>query len=520
MTFWAPGLRGGRNKGEVNLSLGRVTRGPGDVHCGSNMPWAVVSANFASTEYVLGDQQEAQEALLRSRCCEPPAFTPEMMMPCPSMCGALQREGSLMHAARRMPSMLAKRRPTVVAPEYIMPQITWLNAARSAAGLKLLETNTLKLVELGKPMKVELRHAVEPLSPLCGAVLEPSLPSSGPSASSSHLPLSTDASSFLVEKSALASPYTLCESSLAALVHRLELFLQEASRAETKAKELTVDSDSDVIAHTSANIGRDTSLDVRSDTVCRSIANISVVRACLDTATADDADLVFLAPVDRPEIVNEQCVMSGQVVRMYHGTSNTAAKQIQAHGFDRSNSGRFGEGLYLTHLVEHAQCYGAAVLAVDVDVGRVLNIINSKLTEEEYGALYVGLHDWDANWRSEGYDSVYWKGLQEEMSDDSGIYGDELCVYDLRRVAVVGVAFGGDDLAPTPATIKDASHSPVPHASGVEAHPSATHRRSDEAMRLRQREKALLGESRGRFLSVVCLFAIGAALWRCRPRHW
>ena len=79
------------------------------------------------------------------------------------------------------------------------------------------------------------------------------------------------------------------------------------------------------------------------------------------------------------------------------------------------------------------------MLAVDVDVGRVQNIINAKLPHEEYGTLFCRLQDWDANWHHEGYDSVYWKGVKEEMEDFSGPFGDELCIHDPKRITVLGV---------------------------------------------------------------------------------
>ena len=92
---------------------------------------------------------------------------------------------------------------------------------------------------------------------------------------------------------------------------------------------------------------------------------------------------VILAPVVCSEGANQLGIASGEVVRMYHGTSKVAAEQIQAEGFKPSTHGRFGNGVYLTKDIGHAQVHadqhpsGGTVLVVDVDVGRVQNIMNN-----------------------------------------------------------------------------------------------------------------------------------------------
>ncbi|XP_077089239.1 uncharacterized protein LOC143740943 [Siphateles boraxobius] len=119
----------------------------------------------------------------------------------------------------------------------------------------------------------------------------------------------------------------------------------------------------------------------------------------------------------------------GKIYRMYHGTSRSAAQQIKRCGFQQSQDGMLGRGVYLSrdlnkatryplHLPEHQR----AVIRVKVDVGRVKKI-------DHQG------HPLQKTWHDHGYDTA-WCPPNCGMVP-SGL--EEDCVWDPQRIQIIDV---------------------------------------------------------------------------------
>jgi hypothetical protein len=116
---------------------------------------------------------------------------------------------------------------------------------------------------------------------------------------------------------------------------------------------------------------------------------------------------------------------SGQTLVMFHGTSRTAAAAIERNGFRVSSDGMLGRGVYLSKDFKKAQHYGAVVLKVSVNVGRVKRI-------DRQG------HHMQKTWAANGYDTA-WVPPNCGMVP-SGL--EENCVADPTRIRVLGRARG------------------------------------------------------------------------------
>ncbi|KAG1940693.1 GCRV-induced protein 2e [Pimephales promelas] len=119
--------------------------------------------------------------------------------------------------------------------------------------------------------------------------------------------------------------------------------------------------------------------------------------------------------------------VSGKIYRMYHGTSRNAAKQILSRGFQQSQDGMLGRGVYLSrdlnkasryplHLPEHER----VVIRVKVDVGRVKKIDYQR-------------HPMQKTWHDHGYDTA-WCPPKCGMVP-SGL--EEDCVWDPQRIQII-----------------------------------------------------------------------------------
>ena len=117
-----------------------------------------------------------------------------------------------------------------------------------------------------------------------------------------------------------------------------------------------------------------------------------------------------------------ECGKDGKVITMFHGTSESIAKEILNHGFRPSTSGLLGAGVYLSRDVAKASNYGPAIVEAKVDVGKVA-LINKKA------------HPWQKCWRSHGYDSAWIPANCGVVA--SGL--EEHCVFDPKRIAVVRI---------------------------------------------------------------------------------
>ena len=115
----------------------------------------------------------------------------------------------------------------------------------------------------------------------------------------------------------------------------------------------------------------------------------------------------------------------GQVMTMYHGTSDSAARAIEAHGFQVSEDGMLGKGVYVSRDIDKAKAYGSVVLRVRVRTGKV-----KKITQQG--------DPLQKQWHQHGYDTAW-------VPPDCGMVASgkqEDCVRDPARLTVVDRAIG------------------------------------------------------------------------------
>uniref|UniRef100_A0A673CSR3 Grass carp reovirus (GCRV)-induced gene 2p n=1 Tax=Sphaeramia orbicularis TaxID=375764 RepID=A0A673CSR3_9TELE len=130
------------------------------------------------------------------------------------------------------------------------------------------------------------------------------------------------------------------------------------------------------------------------------------------------------------------------VYTMYHGTSINCAKLIISSGFKQSSNGMLGKGVYVSrdkrkasNYPLHSKTSDRVVLELRVRVGRVKRIDKDN-------------HPLQYSWNAKGYDTAWVPPNCGMLSVPSGL--EEDCVYDPKRVKVVGIA-----KAPDTATQKD-----------------------------------------------------------------
>lgn len=137
---------------------------------------------------------------------------------------------------------------------------------------------------------------------------------------------------------------------------------------------------------------------------------------------------VLLEPSQRPQ--------NRGVYTMYHGTSVASARLIIANGFQQSQRGMLGKGVYVSRDKKKAQCYplnssssNRVVFELRVRVGRVKRIDKDN-------------HPMQFTWHTHGYDTAWVPPKCGMMAVKSG--KEEDCVFDPKRVTVVGIADAPD----------------------------------------------------------------------------
>uniref|UniRef100_A0A672JNA7 Grass carp reovirus (GCRV)-induced gene 2p n=1 Tax=Salarias fasciatus TaxID=181472 RepID=A0A672JNA7_SALFA len=119
------------------------------------------------------------------------------------------------------------------------------------------------------------------------------------------------------------------------------------------------------------------------------------------------------------------------VYTMYHGTSVASARLIIAKGFEQSQKGMLGKGVYVSRDRKKAQRYplnarnsDRVVLELRVRVGRV-----KRIDKDDHPLQYT--------WNAKGYDTAWVPPNCGMKAVPSGL--EEDCVFDPKRVQVVGV---------------------------------------------------------------------------------
>ncbi|XP_037536603.1 uncharacterized protein LOC119413617 [Nematolebias whitei] len=125
------------------------------------------------------------------------------------------------------------------------------------------------------------------------------------------------------------------------------------------------------------------------------------------------------------------------VYTMYHGTSVANARLIVANGFKQSPKGMLGNGVYVSRDRKKAERYplnspsDRVVLELHVRVGRVKRID-------------IDNHPMQYTWNSQGYDTAWVPPNCGMKAVPSGL--EEDCVFDPKRVKVVGIAKAPDNV--------------------------------------------------------------------------
>uniref|UniRef100_A0A3Q3AGV8 Grass carp reovirus (GCRV)-induced gene 2p n=3 Tax=Kryptolebias marmoratus TaxID=37003 RepID=A0A3Q3AGV8_KRYMA len=126
------------------------------------------------------------------------------------------------------------------------------------------------------------------------------------------------------------------------------------------------------------------------------------------------------------------------VYTMYHGTSVANARLIIANGFQQSQKGMLGKGVYVSRDRKKAERYplnnspsDRVVLELHIRVGRVKRID-------------IDNHPMQYTWSSQGYDTAWVPPNCGMKAVPSGLSED--CVFDPQRVKVVGIAKAPDNV--------------------------------------------------------------------------
>ncbi|XP_044138232.1 uncharacterized protein LOC122928949 isoform X2 [Bufo gargarizans] len=130
---------------------------------------------------------------------------------------------------------------------------------------------------------------------------------------------------------------------------------------------------------------------------------------------------LVLRSTDQPE--------DGKIYVMYHGTTFNRAVGIIKAGFQQSEDGMLGRGVYVSRDVNKAMRYplddksDQIVLKLRVNVGKVKKIEYQK-------------HPMQKTWHKNGYDTAWVPAYCGMVT--SGL--EEDCVWDPKRIKVVGIA--------------------------------------------------------------------------------
>lgn len=144
----------------------------------------------------------------------------------------------------------------------------------------------------------------------------------------------------------------------------------------------------------------------------------------------DDSPLVELGASQQPK--------DRGVYTMYHGTSVANSRLIIANGFQQSPGGMLGKGVYVSRDKKKADRYplknppsDRVSLELHVCVGRV-----KRIDQDNHPMQYT--------WSSQGYDTAWVPPNCGMKAVPSGL--EEDCVFDPKRVKVVGIARAPDNV--------------------------------------------------------------------------
>ncbi|XP_030076880.1 uncharacterized protein LOC115481696 [Microcaecilia unicolor] len=125
----------------------------------------------------------------------------------------------------------------------------------------------------------------------------------------------------------------------------------------------------------------------------------------------------------------------GHGYKMFHGTHKSNAKTIIAGGFRPSSGGTLGPGVYCSRDKNKAMGYPAACSDID-RVVFILKVRVGKVKKIDGAGLALQI-----TWHQSGYDTAWLPPVGGRMEED--------CVWDPKRITVVGLAHCSDSQAKT-----------------------------------------------------------------------
>lgn len=149
-------------------------------------------------------------------------------------------------------------------------------------------------------------------------------------------------------------------------------------------------------------------------------------------------EVTFDDDTPRVELGASQEPKDSGVYTMYHGTSVANARLIITNGFQQSAGGMLGKGVYISRDKKKADRYplhsspsDRVALELRVRVGRVKRID-------------IDNHPMQYTWHAQGYDTAWVPPNCGMKAVPSGL--EEDCVFDPKRVEVVGIAKAPDNV--------------------------------------------------------------------------
>lgn len=115
---------------------------------------------------------------------------------------------------------------------------------------------------------------------------------------------------------------------------------------------------------------------------------------------------------------------------MYHGTTKTAAVSILRYGFQKSQEGLLGPGIYCTRDIRKAYRYGPTILKLVVNVGTI------------YPVRYID-DPLRTDWKKHGFDSAFAdeNSHLKKFQVKNGCF-EEFCIWSPRQVRVHKISKG------------------------------------------------------------------------------
>nr|XP_033774598.1 uncharacterized protein LOC117347592 [Geotrypetes seraphini] len=149
-----------------------------------------------------------------------------------------------------------------------------------------------------------------------------------------------------------------------------------------------------------------------------------------------DPNRIKVVDIIIPPKIQPQEPTRGRTYTMYHGTHLKVAKAIVRSGFNPSNDGLLGKGVYVSRNIDKAKCYpqnandsDKVIFKLRVRVGKVKKIDCDN-------------HPLQKTWSQHGYNTAWVPPHSNITAIKTG--REEDCVWDPKRITIVDVGFCQD----------------------------------------------------------------------------